>query len=73
MLGTKKRSVLRGEMAKHGLTLAEMAKVLELSSVSLSNKINGRVDFTLSEAIKVLNFFNSLGESHTIQTLFDIE
>lgn len=65
------RNVLRGEMAKHGMTVAEMANVVGISKNSMSKKINGKSDFSLTEIRKILAFFNSLGDAHTVESLFD--
>jgi len=64
------KNVLKGEMAKYGLTVADMARVMGLSHTSMSNKLNGKVDFTLTEAKKIVRFFNAKGESHTIESIF---
>jgi len=64
------KDVLRGEMRKYGLTVADMAGVLGVSAVTMSNKLNGRTDFTLTEARKIVKYLNDLGETHTIESLF---
>ena len=64
-------NVLRGEMAKYGLTVADMAKVVGISRNSMSAKIEGKIDFRLTEAKRILTYFNSKGESHTVESLFD--
>ena len=66
------RNVLRGEMAKYRVTIAQLAEVVGISANSMSAKLNGKVDFTLSEIRKILAFFNAKGENHTVETLFDI-
>ena len=65
-------SVLRGAMAKHGMTIKEMACVIGISANSMSAKINGKVDFNLTEVRKILEHFRNLGEKHTVETLFDL-
>ena len=65
-----KKNVLKGEIAKYGLTIADLAKELDLSVASTANKINGKVDFTLSEARKIVKFFNAKGETHTVESIF---
>ena len=64
-------NVLRGEMAKYGLTVADMAKVVGISRNSMSAKIDGKIDFRLTEAKRILAYFNSRGERHTVESLFD--
>ena len=66
------RNVLRGVMAKYGVTIAQMAEVVGISSNSMSKKINGKVDFTLTEVRAILAFFRSKGETCTVESLFDI-
>lgn len=65
-----KKNVLRGEMAKYGLTVADMAKELGVSHATMSNKLNGKTDFTLTEAKQIVRFFNSKGENHTLESMF---
>lgn len=64
------KNVLRGEMAKYGLTVADMAKEMGMSHVTMSNKLNGKVDFSLTEAMRIVRFFNSKGENHTLESMF---
>jgi DNA-binding XRE family transcriptional regulator len=62
--------ILRGFMAKHGLDVADLAKVMGISRTSASNKLNEHVDFSLVEARKVVDFFNERGEKLTVDSLF---
>ena len=64
------KNVLRGEMAKYGLTVAEMAEIIKVSSATMSDKLNGKVDFRLNEARVIVEYFNGQGESHTVDSLF---
>lgn len=66
------RNVLRGEMAKHGVTVEKLADCVGISRYTLSKKINGKVDFSLSEIRKILAFFRARGDVHTVETLFDM-
>lgn len=66
------RNVLRGEMAKYRVTIAQLAEVVGISANSMSAKLNGKVDFTLTEVKTVLAFFREKGENHTVESLFDI-
>ena len=66
------RNVLRGEMAKHGVTVSKLAAYVGVSTNTMSKKINGKVDFSLSEIRKILAFFRERGDVHTVETLFDI-
>ena len=72
MQATKRKNVLKGEMAKYGVTITKLSEATGISKGALCNKLNGKTDFTLSEVIRILNFFNALGEAHTVETLFDI-
>ena len=65
-----KRNVLRGEMAKHGLTIADMAQLMDMAPSTLSNKIHGKSDFTLTQARRAVKIINSLGEDHTLESMF---
>lgn len=65
------RNVLRGEMAKYGVTVADLANVVGVSSNTMSKKLNGEVDFKLTEVKAILSFFNSKGEAHNVESLFD--
>lgn len=67
------RNILRGEMAKHGVTVNILAENIGIHRNSLSKKINGEVDFSLTEIRKILAFFRLRGENHTVEFLFDIE
>lgn len=42
-------SKLKGRMAEKGYTLTDLSKTVHLSRPSLRNKINGEVDFKVSE------------------------
>jgi|GEM_PF-1808002 len=64
------RNVLRGEMAKYGLTIKGMAEIAGLSYQAMFNKLHGKTEFTLTEAIKIVSYFNSQGECHSVETLF---
>lgn len=43
--------VLRGEMVKADLTIAQLADRIEISEKSLRNKMNGVTEFTWSEVL----------------------
>ncbi|MDD5476302.1 MAG: helix-turn-helix transcriptional regulator [Syntrophales bacterium] len=61
---------IRAEMVRHGLTIEKMAKVMKASTVTVSKKLNGRRPWTLAEAKMMVDFFNSMGGDHTIESLF---
>lgn len=60
-------SNLKGEMAKKGITIEAIAKLLGIHRNSAANKISGDSSFTIDEAIAIQrNFFPKL----TLQYLF---
>lgn len=46
-------SNLRGEMAKKGISIEELAKLLGIHRNSVANKLNGDTSFTIDEAFKI--------------------
>lgn len=62
--------ILRGEMVKHGLTIKKTAAIIGVSTTTMSKKLNGKVDFLLSEAKKLQDYFNERGNNYTIEYLF---
>lgn len=46
-------SNLKGEMAKKGITIEKMSRLLGIHRNSTANKLNGDSSFTIEEAIKV--------------------
>ncbi len=64
------RNMLKGEMAKYGLTIKSMAKIAGMSYQAMFNKLHGKTEFTLTEAQKIVNYFNSQGETHSVESLF---
>ncbi len=45
----KNYNKLRGKIRERGLTLAELARQIGMSNTSISNKLSGKTDFSLSE------------------------
>ena len=61
-------SNLKGEMAKKGITIEAISKLLGIHRNSAANKINGDSSFTIDEAIAIQrNFFPKL----TLRYLFE--
>lgn len=61
---------LNAEMARSKLTQSDLARVLNLNSSTISDKMNGKRDFWLLECKKIRDsFFPQL----TIDYLFQIE
>ena len=48
---------LLGEMAKRGITKKDLAKILDTSEDSVYRRLNGVVEFDLSEIVKILAYF----------------
>lgn len=67
---TAVKNVLRGEMRKYGITIVDMATVVGVSVGTMSHKLTGKTEFTLTEARRILKHINAHGESHTIESLF---
>ena len=59
---------LRGEMAKFGVTGNELAAVLKIRPATFSEKMNGKSDFTLTEATLIKSY---LGTALTLEELFE--
>lgn len=44
---------LRAEMARNRVTMSDLAGVLGITISTMSQKMNGKFDFSLSEALKI--------------------
>ena len=66
------KNILKGEMRKYGITVEKLAEMLEISPGVVSLKLNGKSDFTLGQARQITEHINSLGESHTVESLFSV-
>ena len=63
-------SNLKGEMAKKGITIEAISKLLGIHRNGVANKINGDSSFSIDEAIAIQrNFFPKL----TLRYLFEKE
>lgn len=51
---------LNAEMARHGLKAKELAAALSISERTVSNKLNGKTEFTLSEIKKITALFPNI-------------
>jgi plasmid maintenance system antidote protein VapI len=47
------RNLLRSKIVENGLTYSSLASAIDLSESSLSKRINGTVDFTLEDMVKI--------------------
>lgn len=62
--------ILRAEMVKNGITVAQLASQIGVAEKTLRNKINGDTDFTLKEAQKIRIILKS---KLTLDELFKTE
>lgn len=46
---------LRAEMARQGVTVKQLAKLLGVSLKTASNRLSGKTEFTLGEALAINN------------------
>ena len=60
--------LLKGEMAKRGISVRDLAKVLDTSEDSVRRRLRGEVEFDLKEIIKLLEYFE-----RTFEQLFGKE
>lgn len=49
---------LKAEMARRSITSLKMAKVIDVTIQTFSKKLNGKSDFTLSEAYAIKEFMS---------------
>ncbi|HIR53069.1 MAG TPA: helix-turn-helix transcriptional regulator [Candidatus Onthovicinus excrementipullorum] len=49
---------IRAEMGRSGCTVEKLAEILGLSPGSVSMKLNGKREFTLSEIERIADFFD---------------
>ena len=57
---------LRKELYMRSITMKDLAEHLGISTRTLQNKMNGKTDWTLTEALEVLNIIPGL----TLEYLF---
>ena len=58
---------LKSEMTRHGIQLSKIQRLLGIAETTVRHKINGKSDFSVTEAFKVRNaFFPSM----TLEYLF---
>lgn len=58
---------LEAEMARAGVTQAQLAKELGITPTTLSFKLNGKSNLSLRECVKIKHFLNS---HETVDYLF---
>lgn len=54
-MGKLNANLLRGKIAEKGMTQSSLAKIIGMSENSLSRKLRGRRQFSLSEAVTICN------------------
>lgn len=59
---------LSAEIKRAGLKNKEFAERVQMNPVTFSKKINGKVDFTLSEVVRIAEFFKC---EFTVEYLFE--
>lgn len=59
---------VKGEMARRGLTLKDVASKLKISISTLSSKMNGKYNFTLNEAKQIKKVLDT---ELTLEELFE--
>lgn len=61
---------LSAEIRRTGLTNKEFAERVQINAVTFSKKLNGHVDFNLSEIKRIVDYFK---HQFTAEYLFEIE
>ncbi len=61
---------VRAEMARFGITISEMAQMMEMAPGTFSQKLNGKKEWTFAEVIKVETILNSYGAEVEWRYLF---
>jgi transcriptional regulator with XRE-family HTH domain len=61
---------VRAEMARYGLTGGDVAKALNLTPTTVSRKLQGKREWTVLEALSLVELFNSMGADVTLDDLF---
>jgi hypothetical protein len=61
---------VRAEMARHSMTVRELAVELKLSTTGLSNRLNGKTEWSLTEGVRLVDIFNAKGSTVEVKTLF---
>lgn len=49
-------SKLKGLLAEKGITVKELSSYLSISRQAMSNKINGKTDFSLDDVVKIAKY-----------------
>lgn len=49
---------LRAELARNDLSYEDLGKIIGISANSVSQRMNGDVEFRITEIFKTLNYFN---------------
>ena len=60
---------LRGKIAGERLTQDDFADILGITRQSMSNKLNGRNQFTALEMAKISNYFKEKGKPYLVNEI----
>ena len=58
---------LKAEIARHNLKTADLAKLLGVSLKTVTNKLDGKTEFTLSEIKKIASLFPSVSITYLFE------
>ena len=61
---------LRALMAKHGMNQEKMGALIGNTYLTFGKKLNGHAEFSFNDMVAIKDFFQSKGESITIDELF---
>lgn len=49
---------LEAELAKNGMSYTDFGKILGITTMAISNRMNGKVEFQFHEIDKAIDYFN---------------
>lgn len=70
MINNVKFPELAKAMASKGVSKKTLAKNIGLSPASVTLKMSGKVDFRITEMKKTVDFFNGMGATVTLDSIF---
>lgn len=64
---------LKAELARYGITILDLAELLEVSRGTAFGKMSGRTEWKLSEIEKVLAIlYHKSGKTYSVEYLFEV-
>jgi DNA-binding XRE family transcriptional regulator len=60
----------KAEKARHGVTTQDIADLFGITRQAMTDRIMGKVDLRLWEAVVIVDYFNAKGSDVTIEGLF---